>query len=230
MLDKPYVIHHRRPLHCLLLVLLVLAVAAAGVWYWSQQWRLQQTANLSELQSQYDQLLTENHTLVEKHQTLMAELQGINQMQAMQQATDSQLQTELETLQDELIQLNKELLFYQNITQGKVSSELQVRELHLRQSNDDPSSFHYRLVMTQGKKITKAIRGKVALTLQLKNGDETNSRQLNEHALNIRHVQVLEGTLKLTENEQPISIHVALKQGTKKLAERTFEWDATPSP
>jgi len=230
MLDKPYVIHYRRPYRCLLLVTLVLVIAMVGAWYWSHQWRLQQTENLTALQGQYEQLLTENQNLVERNQTLMTELQSINQLQAMQQATDSQLQTELEAVQDELIQLNKELLFYQNITQGKVSSELQVRELHLRQNTDDPSSFHYRLVMTQGKKIAKAIRGKVALTLQIKNAEQTSSRELNEHALNIRHVQVLEGTLKLTENEQPISIHVVLKQGTKKLAERTFEWDATPSP
>lgn len=230
MLDKPYVIHHRRPYHCLLLILLAIVITIGGVWYWSQQWRLQQTEKLTALQTQHEQLLVENQRLTEKNQSLLAEFEGVNQMQAMQQATDSQLQTELESVQEKLIQLNRELLFYQNITQGSISSELQVRELQLRAASEDPTVFHYRIVLTQGKKITKAIRGKVNLTLTLGSDEETSTRLLNEHALKIRHVQVLEGTLKLTQNEQPISLQVALKQGTKTLAERNFEWDATLSP
>lgn len=230
MLDKPYVIHHRRPYQCLFLIVLSLAITAAAVWYWSHQWRQQQTENLTALESQHQQLVTENQRLTESNQTLLAELEGIHQMQAMQKASDSQLQTELESLQEQLIQLNKELLFYQNITQGNASSKLQVRELHLRSVQDDPTSFHYRIVLTQGKKIAKAVLGTVELSLTVNSGETTSSRPISEHALNIRHVQVLEGTLKLTENEQPISLQVALKQKTKTLAERTFEWDATPSP
>ncbi|WP_438970761.1 DUF6776 family protein [Methylophaga sp.] len=230
MLDRPYVIHYRRPYRCLLIVLLAFALAGGGTWYWSQQWRLQQIEKLTALQSQHKQLLTENQRLTERNQSLMMELEGNNQLQAMRQATDSQLESELETLQEKLIQLNKELSFYQNITQGTVSSELQIRELHLRSNDENQTLFQYRIVLTQGKKITKALRGKVVLKLTYSTGEETQSRLLNEHALNIRHVQVLEGTVTLTENEVPVSLQVALTQGEKTLTERTFEWDATLSP
>lgn len=230
MLDKPYVIHHRRPYQCLFLIVLALAITVTAIWYWNQHWRQQQTQNLTALQSQHQQLMAENQRLTESNQTLMAELENINQMQAMQKASDSQLQTELQSLQEQLIELNKELLFYQNITQGNASSKLQVRDLHLRSVAEDPTLFNYRIVLTQGKKITKAVLGSVELSLTVKSGEMMSSRLISEQALNIRHVQVLEGVLKLTENEQPISLQVTLKQKTKTLAERTFEWDATPSP
>ncbi|MEC9313911.1 MAG: DUF6776 family protein, partial [Pseudomonadota bacterium] len=197
MLDRPYVIHPRRPYRCLLLVLLGIALTAVVIIAWGQQWQQKQLEKLSGLQSQHQQMLAENQRLTEENRLLQEQLLGINQMQALQEATDSQLQTELELLQNRVIELNKELLFYQNITQGDASSELQVRELHLRQVVDDPSSYLYRIVLTQGKRITKSIKGDVLITLNLEGNGEAQSRLVETQALNIRHVQVLEGTLKL---------------------------------
>lgn len=230
MLDRPYVIHPRRPFRCLLIALLAVLLTLAAIWYWAQQWRAQQLDKLDSLQSQYQQLLEENQRLSEKNHSLQTTLDNINQMQAMQKATDSQLESDMQALQDKLISLNKELLFYQNITQGNVSSELQVRELHLRQQADDPTTFSYRIVLTQGKRITKAIKGDVLITLNLKAGSKGHSRLLDTQALKIRHVQVLEGTVKLAENEQPNSIRVMLRQDDKTLAERTFRWEVASSP
>lgn len=230
MLSKPYVIHPRRPFRCLLLALLGILLTAAAIWYWGQQWRSQQLDKLESLQSQHQQLLQENQRLSERNHALQSELDNIHQMQAMQKATDSQLETDLQALQDKLIELNKELLFYQNITQGNVSSELQIRELHLRPLTDDPSSFSYRIVLTQGKRITKAIKGDVLLTLNLSGDSNGHSRLVETHDLKIRHVQVIEGTVKLAENETPESLRVMLRQSDKTLTERTFKWEVAASP
>jgi regulator of replication initiation timing len=230
MLDKPYVIHARRPYRCLLLLIAAIALVVIAGWFWSKEWRDAQNDKLTSLQSQYAQLVSENQRLTGENQQLASQLENINQMQALQQATDSQLQTELQTMQDKIIALNKELLFYQNITQGNASSELQVRELHLRPVADDPASFMYRIVLTQGKRITKAIRGDVLITLNLGGDGEAQSRLLDQHDLKIRHVQVLEGTMKLAENEQPDSLRIMLRQADKTLTERTFKWEVSPSP
>lgn len=229
MLDKPYVIHARRPYRCLIITLVVITALIAGGWFWSQEWREQQTEKLSSLQSQYSQLLEENQRLTGDNQKLSSQLENINQMQALQKATDSQLQTELQALQDKVITLNKELLFYQNITQGNASSALQVRELHLRPVADDPASFVYRIVLTQGNRITKAIKGDALITLNIGGNGKAQSRLLDQHELKIRHVQVLEGTVKLAENEQPESIRVMLRQADKTLTERTFKWEVSAS-
>jgi hypothetical protein len=53
---------------------------------------------------------------------------------------------------------------------------------------------------------------------------------LDQHDLKIRHVQVLEGTLKLAENERPESLRIMLRQADKTLTERTFKWEVSPSP
>lgn len=230
MLDRPYVIYPRRPFRCLLLVILAMVLTASAILVWGQKWQHQQLEELTELQAEHTQLLSENRQLLEENRKLREQLINVDQMQALQQATDNQLQAELRVLQDKVIELNKELLFYQNITQGNVSSELQVRELHLRPTENDPSVFMYRIVLTQGKRITKAIKGEVLITLNLADDDKTQSRLVETKALNIRHVQVLEGTLKLAENEQPDSLRVLLRQSDKPLTERTFKWEVTPSP
>jgi len=230
MLDRPYIIHHRRPYRCLMFILLSLVLCLSVIGYWGQQWQKQQIDKLETLQTQHQQLLEENRRLSEQNQALTTQIDDSKQMQAMRQATDSQLETELEALQQQVISLNKELLFYQNITQGNVSSELQVRELHLRPATDDPSSFIYRIVLTQGKRITKPITGEVLLTLNLKGKGEGHSRLVEQSALNIRHVQVLEGTVKLTENEQPDSLRVLLRQSDKTLIDTTYNWQDTVSP
>jgi regulator of replication initiation timing len=230
MLDRPYVIYPRRPFRCLLLALLTMVLTASVILVWGQKQQHQQLEQLTELQSQHAQLLAENRQLLEENRKLQDQLTNVDQMQALQQATDNQLQAELRVLQDKVIELNKELLFYQNITQGNVSSELQVRELHLRPIDDDPSTFMYRIVLTQGKRITKAIKGEVLITLNLAADDKTQSRLVETKKLNIRHVQVLEGTLKLAENEQPDSLRVMLRQSDKTLTERTFKWEVSPSP
>lgn len=230
MLDKPYVIHARRPYRCLLLLIVAIVLMLVAGWFWSKEWRAAQSDKLTSLQSQYEQLVSDNQRLTDENQQLASQLENINQMQALQQATDSQLQNELKTMQDQVIALNKELLFYQNITQGNVSSELQVRELHLRPVTDDPASFVYRIVLTQGTRITKAIRGEVLITLNLEGDGEAQSRLLDQHDLKIRHVQVLEGTLKLAENERPESLRIMLRQADKTLTERTFKWEVSPSP
>ena len=150
MIDKPYVIHHRRPYRTLLILLITLAISAALLWYWTTQWQNEQNAQITALKEQNEQLHAENQNLLEQNKLLTAQVNDISRMQAMQDATDSQLQSNLERLQNQVIELNKELLFYQNITQGNASSELQIRELHLRPNPDNPSQYFYRIVITQG--------------------------------------------------------------------------------
>lgn len=228
MIDKPYVIHHRRPYRTLFILLIVLTLSASALWYWTTRWQSEQNVQITVLKKQNKELQTENQSLLEQNKLLTAQVNDISRMQAMQDATDSQLQSNLERLQNQVIELNKELLFYQNITQGNASSELQVRELHLRPNPDNSSQYFYRIVITQGKKISKAIKGDVLITLQSSN-EKTEPRLVNTHGLKLKHVQVLEGTLNIEQNEQPKSLKIELKQGKKTLTTRTFNWEESPS-
>jgi hypothetical protein len=65
MLDRPYVIHPRRPYRCLLLVVLSIVLTASAIVYWGQRWQDNQLEKLSGLRSQHAQMLAENQRLTE---------------------------------------------------------------------------------------------------------------------------------------------------------------------
>ena len=102
MIDKPYVIHHRRPYRTLLILLITLAISAAILWYWTTQWQNEQNAQITALKEQNEQLHAENQNLLEQNKLLTAQVNDISRMQAMQDATDSQLQSNLERLQNQV--------------------------------------------------------------------------------------------------------------------------------
>jgi len=124
-------------------------------------------------------------------------------------------------LQNKVITLNKELVFYQSITQGNTSSKLQVREFQLSADEHTVDSYRYRLVITQGQKISKALKGTINISI---NSDNNKSVTLKEHPLNLRHVQVIEGQLKIADNIEPETITVTIKQQKKSAISQTFDW------
>lgn len=226
-LDK-YVIHQPKPYRLAIFILIAVMITATSVWFLLKEDSislqqnlnyLQQNLNLSRQNTQ--QLSDERLDLREQNQqlndTTSIQLQELN----IQQATVEHLQQQLVELQDQVINLNKELLFYQNITQGATSTELQIRELHLTADAEQSDIIHYRLVITQGKNITKPVTGLVSINF------DTDPTVISEQPLNLRYVQLIEGRLKLAENSHPKSITITIKQAKKSKLSRTFDWQLT---
>jgi hypothetical protein len=226
-LDK-YVIHQPKPYRLAIVILIAVIITATSVWFLLKEDSislqqnlnyLQQNLNLSRQNTQ--QLSDERLDLREQNQqlndTTSLQLQELN----IQQATVDHLQQQLVELQDQVIKLNKELLFYQNITQGATSTELQIRELHLTADTKQSDIIHYRLVITQGQNITKPITGLVSINI------DTDPTVISEQQLNLRYVQLIEGRLKLAENSQPKLITITIKPAKKSKLSRTFDWQLT---
>lgn len=218
-----HVIHQPQPLRWALIVATIVLITALSIWLY-----LKPTAQLRlkfrTLQQQSQQLTIDNQQLTEQNLQLTKKFEAQRQIMAVQQATDEQLQNQLNELQSEVVHLNKELIFYQNITQGSSSSKLQIRELDLRTSVSQADMVDYRLVISQSKKITKPLTGVVTITLNSRNNDEKEQLVLGEYKLNLRHVQIFEGQIQLVANIVPESISVTLKQAKKKTLLRTFDW------
>ncbi|PHS70020.1 MAG: hypothetical protein COB23_05045 [Methylophaga sp.] len=215
-LDK-HVIRKARPYRCAILVILTAIITYASQWFYIQQTtRYQQAIKTEQLNDDVRQLNTKN---TELYNTLTHQEKSL----AIQQATNQQLQEQLDKLQNNVISLKKELVFYQTINQGNNTSKLQIRELHLRANEMEPELFHYRLVITQGKKITRPLSGSLSLTLKGMQHDKEIQSDIGEHTLSLRHVQVIEGQIKLTDMFQPTNIVVILKQNKQTLT-RTFDW------
>lgn len=214
------VIKQRRPLRGLFLLLLGIITGAVALGSWLYVHQTEWGKQLSTLQAKHQQVLVDNQRLQQQNTRLSTALTGYDQQVATQKAMSAELEQRLKNLQDQVIDLSQELTFYQNITQGNSSSELQVREFELRKEDNAPDAYRYRLVVTQGKNIKEAIQGQI--TLAIITGDD--KREIARHDLNLRHVQVIEGQLSLSADIQPEKVAIRLSDGDTELASREFEW------
>jgi hypothetical protein len=228
MNHRPYILHLQRPAHLIVGLVLVLTLLGLGARYWYQSATSDQAQELRTLKQNYKALEKTHEQLTEKNRLLVTELENAKHAYALLAATDKQLQQDLQSVQDDVMRVNKELLFYQNITQGNASSELQVRELRIMPGSSQLPNYNYRIVLTQGKKITKSISGDVVMELLYSDG-HTEQVEVTQ-SLNIRHVQVVEGPFQLKTDEHPSQIRIRLVQKKKTLSESTFNWDSVLSP
>jgi predicted nuclease with TOPRIM domain len=223
-----HVIKQPKPLRWFGFILAIIAITFAIQWYVNQNSSLAQQLQLAELKQQRQTLKQQLKDQVRQNQQLSetnADLQLKQTEQqhhlAIQQATDQQLQQQLVELQNKVITINKKLMFYQSITQGNTSSKLQVRDFQLTVDEHAVDRYRYRLVITQGQKISKALTGTVNISI---NSNNNESVTLKEHVLNLRHVQVIEGQLKIADNIEPETITVTIKQQKKSAISQTFDW------
>jgi hypothetical protein len=225
-----YVIHQVKPFRLAIFISITVIITAISVWYYLKEDStslqqnlifLEKNLNLSRQNSQ--QLSDERLDLREQNKqlndTTSIQLQELN----IQQATVDQLQQQLVDLQNQVITLNKELMFYQNITQGATSTELQIRELHLTADVERPDIINYRLVITQGKNIAKPVTGSVSINI------DKDAKAVAEHPLNLRYVQLIEGQLIIAPSNHTKSITITITQTKKPKLSRTFDWQLTSS-
>lgn len=226
-LDK-VTIHQAKPYRITILIMISVIITATLVWLFLKEDStslqqnlifLQQNLNLSRQNTQ--QLNDEKLDLREQNKllndTTNIQLQELN----IQQATVDELQQQLTVLQNKVISLEKELLFYQNITQGTSSSELQIREIHLSPDANQSDIIQYRLVITQGKEITNPMTGLVSINI------DKNPTVISEQPLNLRYVQLIEGQIRIPNSSQTKSITITIKQAKQILLSRTFNWQLT---
>lgn len=223
-----YVIQPKRTRRFILWIVFAVVVTGLLQWYW-----------FNHDSGEKARLIEHNKQMTEQVASLKTQLmqqtessQSMQQLQAMHQATVQQLQNRLEQLQKNVIELDKELLFYQNITQGNSTSELQIRDLQIRPDPENPTQLRYRLAITQGKNLSEPITGEAIIRLQNVEGEGEKAKAIDlnviEHPLNLRHVQVIEGIFNMSELKTPQQINVSLRQKDKTLVSRTFDWQTDP--
>ena len=226
------IISEPKPLRKVAIIACLLLITITAQWFYNQ-------AQNKTLFSKVDKLETELTALHNSHNSLRQQfvkttnnkraleqqLSEQQQTNVIQQGTEQQLQLQLNELQTQVMSLKKELMFYQNITQGNSSSKLQVRETFISKT-ELADVYRYRIVITQGKKVSKPITGKVKLTLKT-NLDDKNI-EIAEHKLNLRHIQVIEGSINLAENIKPEAIAIKITQGKKTRLNETVNWQISP--
>jgi predicted negative regulator of RcsB-dependent stress response len=152
MHHHPYILHLHHPVRVLIGLVLIITLMILGVRYWVLNTTESQTKELIELNKTHKLLKQDLKTVSEQQSALMKELDNTRHAYALLTETNRQLQAELADTHHTILQLNKELLFYQNVTQGNVGTELQARELRAQATPNNPKQYSYRIVLTQGKK------------------------------------------------------------------------------
>ena len=144
---------------------------------------------------------------------------------AIQKATDKQLRLQLVKLQNKVIELNKELIFYQVITKGNSSSKLQIHKFQLYAYNHTSDDYCYRIVITQGNEMSKVLTGTIIVAIHAKYNGKNHEIILREHPLNLRHVQVIKGQIKIANNIKPKKITIMIKQEKQPNILEIFDWN-----
>ena len=111
-----YVIKPKRPLRFVVWLIIAIVVSGLLQWYWFNS----NSGNTAQLIEQ-NQQMTEQIAAMKSELMQQSELlKNQEQVQAMHKATAQQLQNRLQQLQKKVIELNKELFFYQIITNSKI--------------------------------------------------------------------------------------------------------------
>ena len=135
-------------------------------------------------------------------------------------------------LKEDSISLQQNLHFLQqNLNLSRQSTQqLSDERLDLRKQNKQLNNttsiqlqelIHYRLVITQGKSITKPVVGMVSINI------DSDSTSISEQPLNLRYVQLIEGQLNVAGSLQPKSITITITQAKKTKLSRSFDWQLT---
>jgi hypothetical protein len=187
----------------------------------------QQIKEYEQLDDLYQKLRNKNEEMSQYISQSDAQLEDNKYELELQNSTIQQLEQQYSLQQEQLAAFNKELLFYETLTQGDRPNNLQIRELHLRSDPTNSDIVHYQLVITQGKKINQALAGTIEM---VSNMPQDKTITLAEHSLNLRHVQLIEGQIKIIDHNEPESITITIKQKNKTLLSQSFDWQLSPIP
>lgn len=208
-----------------LIVLITLALAVSTYRYLSKDGL---AGTLLAVKQENLTLHRHNSQLEAQRKELIEDSLNQQQQMALQQATATELQSQLTELQNNIITLRQELDFYQNITQGQTTSKLHVRELRIT-ADKLKEGYQYQLVLSQGKKISQPLKGKIKLTLNGQIAGKDATQHIGEHALKLKHVQILQGQIQLDADFIPSSVNISITDKNKKRLNTTLDWHETSS-
>lgn len=186
----------------------------------------------SELQKRYAQILENLATQQKKTAQLEAEAQ-------MARASLKTSQNEIEKLQQEKQNLEKELSFYRSIMAPEDNRKgLTIDSIVIRQA-DAPGLWQYELVLTQARKQDWYLKGNVNFKITGTHNGKTV--QLADNAIfaehngapkfSFRFFQRLTGTIQLPSDFTPQKIYVtAITRDGKQKATAEYSWSNVEVP
>jgi len=143
-------------------------------------------------------------------------------------------------LQQEILALKEELVFYQGIVApSSAALGVNLQSFSMTEKNS-PDLYSYKLVLTKSGKSTKSIKGKFGVTFRGEQNGVTSELKLSDlitdntdksKAFSFRYFQVFEGDIVIPENFTPYEAEIHINPSTKKVKSltETISWTTVMS-
>lgn len=149
----------------------------------------------------------------------------------VEQHARADLSVNLVALQNEVLELKRQLSTYKGLVKSLEEQGLHIQALSVSKTATE-RLLRYRLVLTQGRKTEQLTQGQVQLGIYgVLNGKAARFKldALSKGSpliFKFKYFQILKGELLLPKNFKPTQVKIALllKGHPSKLVERTFDW------
>lgn len=236
MANKPthVIVPARHPRLKRALYVLLSVVVLAGGWALFDYGRSRAGFDSQAARAARDTLATRILDLETENKRLSGEKAVLEQARDIDRRAYQEVDQNIATLQDELLELKQEAAFYRRLVNASGGDKgLQVESLKL-QRDGESALLRYRLVLTQYVTPPGLIQGEVRMTLSgLRNGAQAELSQEellggDKSALTFRfrHFQELAGSLTLPEGFVPLRLQLKVlpRDGAKPPVERSYSW------
>ena len=141
-------------------------------------------------------------------------------------------QEELKKIQEEKMELEKDVEFLRNLVEESATGGLRVKDFKLS-ARDSLREYSYSFTVSQTKKDFGVSQGNIHITVVGSQGGEAKALDLaaltmdktDRQRMRFRHFQNVQGMIRLPEGFSPDSVTVDIRPTTKKLAPLTQDFD-----
>ena len=219
-----------------MIVCFVLGFALLGTvaWWILQQQRGELEMSISLISAKRDQMARENRALIKQREALSQRLAILERSAQVNSQAYSQVDTQLEQLQRQILDLKADVAFYRGIvSEDKGGNRVRIQRLVLEQDGNE-RDYRFRVVLTRGNLDDKVVNGILSLSVDGDQDGEPVRLALDQLVsfpmaglrFSFKHFQRLKGRLLLPERFVPkrVVIQVDVANSDAKPIRESFAW------
>lgn len=216
------------------LYILLLSALLAGSWALFEYGRYRAGFDAQAARKSQSALQERIGELESENKRLSAQNVALEQAREIDRRAYSEVDANLAGLQDELLELKREVEFYRGIVStADAVKGLQIQSVRLEKDKESPS-YRYRLILMQAAVPGGVVQGEVKLAVSGLNGEmevELSHQDLfsagnSGMPFRFRHFQELAGNLRLPDGFTPLrmTLTVTPRDKARQPVERTYSW------
>ncbi|MDH5547281.1 MAG: hypothetical protein OEZ43_16975 [Gammaproteobacteria bacterium] len=190
-----------------------------------------------EASAMEDRLRTTIESLKQERDNLRDQIALLERSNQMDKQAYVEVDVNLKSLQEEILELREEVSFYRGIVSPNESSAgLRVERIRVSQSGED-RLYHYELVLSQVLKNDRTVSGQAEFVIDGLQDGRPRELDLSDVAVKgkrnlgfkFKYFQKFDGDIELPEGYTPRSIQISVRASRQKQIESSFDWASVTS-